>query len=382
MTMDVRSPEPIPNDYIPVKDITTKRVLWTTDIDWNKGSFGSDIEVSGTGPVAIIRPKALLDLHPIAHWHFNEGTGIVAADSSGNGHDGTFAPDIGVPTWDTGKLNTCLNFPGNALVLVDNSEALNIVDSISIDVWVNISNYADYNGIIGRGNTNTSYYFGTAGYNDVGMAFVYGGVSFITYNCFTLNEWIHFVATYDRPSDTYKLYKNGVLINTITGANPSVSGNEESTTIGIANYPDNDYGNIFYGLIDELAIYNRALTLDEVIARYNSGNGTELMFTGYPTSAHYETNIFDSGLADQIWRTFDVSKIVPSGTSVTIKTRVSNDSQVMGTYGNALSVGESLDLSGKYIQFSVDFTGTITERASIDYLSNIYSIPTILDVSP
>lgn len=46
---------------------------------------------------------------PIGHWTFDEGSGMTAADSSGNGHDGTL---MNGPLWTTGQLNQGLSFDG------------------------------------------------------------------------------------------------------------------------------------------------------------------------------------------------------------------------------------------------------------------------------
>jgi hypothetical protein len=113
--------------------------------------------------------------------------------------------------------------------------------------------------------------------------------------------------------------------------------------------------------------------IDNFSAQYNKG---------FFTSANYLTNIFDSGIVNQPWNVFDVSKIEPAGTSAVIKVRTSNYLSSMGTYSSALITGQNIGLNGQFIQFSVDFVGTNTARALVDYISVLYTTPLIQDVLP
>jgi len=103
---------------------------------------------------------------------------------------------------------------------------------------------------------------------------------------------------------------------------------------------------------------------------------------GYSISGYYETNIFDSNLVSQLWEIFDASKISPSGTSVVIKCRSSNSLSDMGSYGSPLTIGNSIGLNGQFIQFSIEFVGTLTARALVDYISVRYVTPLVYDINP
>jgi hypothetical protein len=228
----------------------------------------SKIEVSG----GLVKLKKIHEVPtPVGWWHLNEGTGIVTADSSGGGHDGTLT-GITNPVWAAGKLGGCLLFDTQGYVSIADSPDLNIVDSISIEAWINASDQSDYNIWVGKG-INDSYRISTGSYGEAAISFVYGGSDFLTRNVIVFNTWQHIVVTYDRATTTAILYVDGVAVNTDINFNPTVTGN--SSSIGIGTSPDLfEYGNSFRGLVDEVAIYNKALTSDEITTRYNSGNGT------------------------------------------------------------------------------------------------------------
>src|SRR5436190_19861696 len=70
---------------------------------------------------------------PTGHWRFDEGSGTTAADSSGNGHDGTL---INGPLWTTGRIGQGLSFNGvDNRVDVAHAPDLNAYP-LSVAVWL------------------------------------------------------------------------------------------------------------------------------------------------------------------------------------------------------------------------------------------------------
>jgi len=140
--------------------------------------------------------------------------------------------------------------------------SLNPTEAITVETWVKIDAVAMegklYAPIIRRNNT---YLLradnGTGGVNF--NFFIYYGTGWepgaYSVHQFGLGVWYHVVGTYDRQH--VKIYVNGKLkgSNTKTGAMPL---NENNTVVGFWN---NDF---FPGLIDEVRVYNRALSLEEV----------------------------------------------------------------------------------------------------------------------
>ncbi|MHC4120593.1 MAG: hypothetical protein ACYSWO_24120, partial [Planctomycetota bacterium] len=77
---------------------------------------------------------AVTDPSLVGWWKFDEGSGTIAYDSSGNGLDGIFE---GNPEWVSGRLGGALEFDGDDWVNVGNPHDLVITEAISIACWVN-----------------------------------------------------------------------------------------------------------------------------------------------------------------------------------------------------------------------------------------------------
>ena len=85
----------------------------------------------------------------------------------------------------------------------------------------------------------------------------------------TLNQWHHIVATYDNPSETMKIYIDGIEKSSVSqpGSFGTIGTNEYNLLLGVIYN-----GNLWYeGRQDELALWDRALTAEEISEIYNDG---------------------------------------------------------------------------------------------------------------
>jgi glucose/arabinose dehydrogenase/chitodextrinase len=204
----------------------------------------------------------------VAAYAFNEGTGTAVSDISGNGNNGT----VNAATWSTaGKYGSALSFNGSsARVTINDAPSLRLTTSMTLEAWVRPSSVSSaWRDVIYKGNDN--YYlmattttgsrpclgaiFGASTYGEV-----FGTASL------AVNSWSHIAGTYDGTIE--RLYLNGVQVastaqtgNIITSANP--------LTIG----SDPIYGQYFSGLIDDVRVYNRALTAAEIQSDMNTPLG-------------------------------------------------------------------------------------------------------------
>ncbi|MGB9597230.1 MAG: LamG domain-containing protein [Candidatus Poribacteria bacterium] len=202
-----------------------------------------------------IDPKTCIGL-----WLFDEGKGDVAGDSSGNKNDGKLMND---PKWVDGKIGKALDFDGaQNHIVVPNSDTLNPTDAITLVAWI----YP--RGFTGNGNgilTKEGQYILGLNWPQSGNAqklnlwLTIGGWILFADGEVKKDSWNHVVATYD--GSTKKLYIDGKLISKI----------DQKGKIGTsANNILIAQGNIgvgqqaFNGIIDELAIFNIALTETEI----------------------------------------------------------------------------------------------------------------------
>ena len=204
-------------------------------------------------------------LKPVASWSFDEGAGTIANDSSGNNNNGIL---YGNPTWTTeGQVNKALSFDGsNDYVDCGNDESLNLTSVGSVEVWANIKTYSNYPGIVSKGAIGG---WDTNGYgiwlwegkvagtitnkaeNPNHITFSFGSPA--------INKWNHYVLVWDG-SYVYG-YFNGIEVfkQTQTLNVPITSYNLELSHIA---------STAFNGLIDEVRIYNRALSAEEIKRHY------------------------------------------------------------------------------------------------------------------
>jgi len=218
---------------------------------------------------------------PVLAMSFNEASGATANDSSGNGNNGTIAGATRV----TGQVGFggALSFDGVAsIVNIAHSASLALSSGMTLEAWVNPSANA---GAGANDGWRTVIMKERAG---VGLAYsLYGNdgdsnpsrpAGYIR-NAGTdkeaaagpalpLGVWTHLAVTYDGTS--IRLYVNGVLRSTTGSAGGGIAASTGPLRIGgntVFTVPGTEY---FAGLIDEVRIYNRALSAAEITADMNT----------------------------------------------------------------------------------------------------------------
>ena len=196
----------------------------------------------------------------VAAYGFEEGSGSSVSDASGNGNTGTI---VGA-AWTDGKFGKALSFSGTScLVTINDSASLDLTSEMTLEAWVYPMALGGWRDIIFKG---TDIYF-LMGSTPQAQRPCAGG-SFTSTNAYGLaalptNTWTHLVGTYD--GATLRLYTNGVLVSSRaqTGAIATSAG---ALSIG----GDSTYGQYWNGLIDEVRIYNRALSVSEIQTGMNT----------------------------------------------------------------------------------------------------------------
>ena len=198
----------------------------------------------------------------VGWWRFDEGSGTVANDSSGYGNDGTLNGD---PLWAVGMLGGALEFDGtDDYIEVPDNESFQLWERFTLAAWIyqvesSSSRIIDK---IGAGTANGPHLDTHPGTKLRSCS----GTCISTTSDHTLEEWHHVAVTFDEGD--VKLYVDGSL--EAGGSAPSpLAGNSLSLRIGA----DSDGQSLFYGLIDDARVYNRALTEAEILAAMEGGEG-------------------------------------------------------------------------------------------------------------
>lgn len=204
---------------------------------------------------------------PAGYWKLDDDAGLVATDSSGNGNDGTLTNGT---AWAVGRINGALSFDGNNdYVEVANSAFLNPGGAITIAGWINPSQVSTAQNVVSKGTTqNSQYVLRLQGGSNPRMRFMTKANSLVSMFAPTKiqpNVWTHVAATYD--GSFMRLYINGSL-----DASAAQSG--QMTDSGDPLYISSNRGTGIYfdGLIDEVYVYDKALTSQEVLQLYNAAN--------------------------------------------------------------------------------------------------------------
>ncbi len=196
----------------------------------------------------------------IAHYTFDETSGTIATDSSGNGNTGTL---INGPAWTTGQIGNALSFDGSD----DYVDAGNInLDEFTLSAWIKLNSVKDYT-IIGK--SYGTYQFNTD-YSG-GLLLQRNSATPINYNAgLSTGRWYHVAATFSASSGSI-LYLNGVSVSSNIGDTAPTGQSSVITKIGAKGSTPS---NFFNGSIDDVRIYNHALSTTEVQNLYSQGAGS------------------------------------------------------------------------------------------------------------
>jgi len=268
-------------------------------------------------------PGACMDYGLVGYWNMDEGSGQTAYDGSQVGvNDGT----LHGPKWTTGvrplsgaaRGGGGLSFDGvDDFVRVPNSPSVNVTGDITVEKWVRLDfALATYGTTVHkefqytftiRGDRFVSWAdsslwnYAVFGYFDIGLQ---------------LGVWHHIVVT--KSGSTVRIYRDGAERVVRTGFGGALTSTTNDVSIGAYHFTSR----FLNGLIDEVRIYNRALSPAEIRYHYNRGGPV----------AHWK---FDEGTAQTA---FDES---PNNNDGRLGTTTGVDAAdpiwVEGKFGSALS---------------------------------------------
>ena len=209
-----------------------------------------------------------------------------ANDFSGYGNNGT-VNGATLTTDRFGNGNSAYYFNGNSNIMIGSSPSLDLRNNVSVSVWIKSETAnltASSAQIVFRGDPQDAhdpYYLnfmnGSLGFRRyVSTGYTWVEAAFPGNLLDTVNFY-HIVGTYDSISGAMKIYLNGVIQNQIT-------------TLNYVNYPTSSFWNsigadqttdaqFYHGVIDDVRIFNRALTQSEVNQLYNEPPSSAITVT-------------------------------------------------------------------------------------------------------
>jgi len=227
----------------------------------------------------------------VGWWPFNGN----ANDESGNGNHGTVnGATLTIDRF--GQANKAYSFNNN--VITTNYFGISGSGSRTISFWIKTNSNNDmhtvtYGGIPNGSNAgdafNCTFNYGSSGVN------ANTGYSAITYQCPTPvnnNQWSHYIWVFDSiPNPTtqnIKIYQNSVLLtNAIYNFNPTAALNSNTAIVPLRFGKDTVGYHPFLGNLDDIGIWNRALTQQEITDVYN---GCQLAVNTQPTNQTININ--------------------------------------------------------------------------------------------
>src|SRR3989338_8040792 len=315
----------------------------------------------------------------VGYWTFDgatttwsSATAGITGDLSGNFNTGTLTNMNRATSPAIGKIGQGLKFDGvDDYVGTADSSSLDITDKITISAWVNsfsAANRTNYGRVLEKSKDTTECIEPYTIYDliflptgeakfDIAIGGLAKGMASITVP--SLNTWYHLVGTYD--GSNMRIYVNGALDNTL-----AQSGTLNTSNNGL-RFADSSLAGpcgsgLFNGLVDDVRIYNRAVSAGEVGQLYQQGaakvnkSPTSLLTNGLVGYWTFDgaTTTWSSATAGI---TGDLSGNFNTGTLTNMS---QSTNPAIGKIGQGLKFDGSNDYVNAGSGSSVNVTGAIT----------------------
>jgi len=296
-------------------------VLWSVETrdEWKEGTRDNEISVHKVpGGIGLVTTTDVR-----GWWRFDEGTGTVAHDASDFGNDGT----ISGAEWTEGESDNALEFLIDNIYdrvdVGDKSSLEGFSEGLTISAWIHPYSKPQWGEIVKKDSVYLLRVNETGPGTVVFMVWDNGGTKYVLEvpsAYFPNNEWTMITATWD--GCKMSVYSNDAFLAGERNASfDRLATSSKSFRIG-NDYPD--HTEPFDGKIDEVMIFSRALTEDEIRHLYNHPGLQEGALSGEWTSAWQDFGVVvlpenlevlaSVGAGENAWVAVEVSK--DNGSSV------------------------------------------------------------------
>ncbi len=190
-----------------------------------------------------------------------------------------------------GKFGRAFTFDGNGDYLQTSTPVTSQTDNIALSLWIKWAGSTGNDQIMVYNGNTSSTGFGLRLDNAEGNQYevMVGGVGYVeTSDTLPVNQWTHLAAV--RSKGNWTIYKNGNVVTIDSGGTSAPNTPTLQTLVGI----NNALGASFNGSIDEVMMFNRSLSQQEIRSLYNA------------TAYQYSNNFLSLSYGDHVFRGHDV----------------------------------------------------------------------------
>ena len=205
------------------------------------------------------------DTSLIGHWKFDEGSGSMAADSSAYANDGVLSGGSSLSTDDPAPITTgdnpgALSVDGSTgTVTIPNCAVNQLTSNFTLMGWIKTDTASGYQFLISTDRTNSANGWSFGLYYKRFLIYAHGtGYYYLAKDVISAGQWSHIAAVMDEENNV-SFYLNGVLVGEVAGSGALTADTDDNLLIG------SDTGDRFFdGMIDDVRVYNRALSASEI----------------------------------------------------------------------------------------------------------------------
>jgi len=201
-----------------------------------------------------------LDPNLVLLLDFEEGSGSIAYDRVvKNRNNGAIYGAV----WTTGRVGFGLEFDGVDDYVSVTHHSSQVIDYPTVEAWIYMTGSAGYRMIAGKINSTDTRFYLLRRHSDDRICWSLrspnDSADLYTSSALATNKWYHIAGTWDGTKQ--KIYVNGILDGEQTRTFDGIAPEDKDFMIGIhkdlTSWP-------WSGLIDEVRLYNRALSADEI----------------------------------------------------------------------------------------------------------------------
>lgn len=257
-----------------INNFTIKNVILTIFFSWlGVFVFAPIFAYALTGTTQ--KPPNNLGLE--GYWSFDEGNGTKSTDASGNADVGTMT-NMEATDWVYGQKDEALEFDG-LNEYVDLGSAISNISgdaAFTMCAWVNTASVSVAQAIVSTGNASVALnaaalFINSSSNGSFSLEFAGGNSATSATGVLSAGAWYHLCGTKTSGAidTTTTLYVNGqsVPISAASSNTPSIATTDGSIGQFISS------GSYFNGKIDDVRVYSRALSADEISTLYNAKSG-------------------------------------------------------------------------------------------------------------